>query len=73
MVYGAQDKRKIDTVKKFVNTAKEYLIEEFDLDSNAFEVINGGYREKPTVEVFLIPREWPPPVATPTFRGILNK
>ena len=68
IVYGGKDK-KID-IGKFSKSAKDYLIEELNIDPDSLDAINGGYREKATVELFLIPRDWPPPVATPTFSGV---
>ena len=69
IVYGVRDK-KIDAAEKSVKSAKDYLIKELNIDSKALEVLNGGYREEATVELFLIPHEWPPPVATPTFSSV---
>ena len=65
IVYGQRDK--VASVDQFVKSAKAYLVEELNLNPNSIETSNGGYREHATVELFLIPREWPPPIATPTF------
>jgi len=65
IVYGQRDK--VASVDQFVKSAKTYLVEELNLNPNSIETSNGGYREHATVELFLIPREWPPPIATPTF------
>jgi len=43
---------------------------DLNINPNTVEASNGGYREYATVELFLIPREWPPPIATPTFSNI---
>ena len=71
VVYAGCD-RKIAGVAAFANKAKNYLIDELKTDPKAVEAINGGYRDQPTIELFLIPNSWPPPVPTPTFAGILR-
>lgn len=68
IVYGQRSK--VDRVDRFVKSAKAYLVEELNINPNTVEASNGGYREYATVELFLIPREWPPPIATPTFSSI---
>ena len=68
IVYGQRNK--VDPVDRFVKSAKAYLVEELNINPNTVEASNGGYREYATVELFLIPREWPPPIATPTFSSI---
>ena len=65
IVYGQHDK--IEALDRFVKMAKDYLVEELNINPNAVEASNGGYRESPSIELFLIPRKWPPPIATPTF------
>lgn len=71
IVYAAQN-RKVPGVEGFANTARNYLINDLDTDPKTIQAINGGYREQPTVELFLIPSKWPAPVPTPTFGGILK-
>lgn len=68
IVYGTPHNKQNATAK-LVKIAKDYLIEELGVSSDSFAAINGGYREDPTVELFLIPRAWPPPVSTPTLGG----
>jgi hypothetical protein len=68
IVYGQHNK--IAPIDRFVTSAKAYLLEELNINPNTVEASNGGYRESATVELFLIPREWPPPIATPTFSSI---
>jgi hypothetical protein len=72
IIYRARDK-KSDSIENLMMAAKNYLIEELNVDSNMLEIINGGYREAPTVEVFLLPSTWPRPIATPTFAGALKE
>ena len=68
IVYGQHNK--VAPIDRFVMTAKAYLVEELNINPKTVEASNGGYREYATIELFLIPREWPPPVATPTFSSI---
>ena len=70
--YGTPDKKN-EPIAKLMTTVKNYLIGELNVNSNALEVINGGYRDTPIVALFLIPREWPRPVATPTLGGGINE
>ena len=65
IVYGTPDKR-TEPIPNLISAVKTYLIDELNVDSRALELFAGGCREMPTVAVFLIPREWPPPVSTPT-------
>ena len=68
IVYGQRNR--VVPIDRLVTSAKAYLVEELNINPNAVEASNGGYREHATVELFLIPREWPRPVATPTFSSI---
>lgn len=68
IVYGQHNKDA--PLDRFVTAAKAYLVEELNIDPNMVEASIGGYRESATVELFLIPHKWPPPVATPTFSSI---
>lgn len=65
IVYGKHNQS--DALDQFVKMAKDYLIGELNINPNAVEATNGGYRECRSIELFLIPRQWPPPIATPTF------
>jgi hypothetical protein len=71
IVYARHDKA-MPGVKDFASAARDYLIKEFETDPKTIQAINGGYREQPTVELFLIPKEWPAPVPTPAFGGFLK-
>ena len=71
IVYAPRDK-KMPGVREFASTARKYWIKEFEMDPNSIQATYGGYREQATVELFLIPSAWPPPLPTPTF-GAPNK
>lgn len=47
---------------------KDYLVNRRGMDARRLSVINGGYREEWTAELWLNPRDAAPPVATPTVR-----
>ena len=68
IVYGQRNK--VTPIDQFVTSTKSYLLEELTINPNSVEVTNGGYRSDATVELFVIPREWPPPIATPAFGNI---
>jgi hypothetical protein len=65
MVYGTPGQKK-DTVPDLVSRVRSYLVNELGVKSNALDVVEGGYREEPTVELFLIPRDWPRVIPTPS-------
>ncbi len=71
IVYARHDKV-IPSVGEFASAARNYLIKEFETDPKTIEAITGGYREQATVELFLIPSPWPPPVPTPTFGALVK-
>lgn len=71
IVYAGRG-RNITGGAAFANKAKKYLVDELKTNPKTIEVINGGYRNEATVELFLIPNSWPPPVPTPTIAGILR-
>ena len=47
---------------------KPYLTNNRGVDASKVEVIDGGYREKPAVEVWLVPAGAKPPEPTPTLK-----
>lgn len=71
MVYSGVNKN-IATTAQIQSAVRNYLQNELDLDPKTFRAMNGGYRKHPTVELFLLPSEWPVPVANPTYAGIPN-
>ena len=44
----------------------DYLLNEPKLDARRIRIIDGGYREKPFIELYLVPPGAPQPMATPT-------
>ena len=45
---------------------KPYLMNTRDIDGSRIEILDGGYRETPIVELWIVPHGAKPPVATPT-------
>lgn len=70
VVVYAGIKQKDPRVGEFANSVTTYLIQELQIRPAAIKVINGGYREAPTVELFLLPKDWPAPVPSPSFPGV---
>ncbi|MGB8506851.1 MAG: hypothetical protein WCD76_00465, partial [Pyrinomonadaceae bacterium] len=48
--------------------ARNYLVQTRGLSANRVAVINGGYRENSTYEIWLVPQGAEPPTATPTIQ-----
>lgn len=71
VVYATPSQKK-DLTAKVVSGVRKYLLDEPGVELKSVEIIEGGYREEPTVELFLIPREWPRVVPTPTLGGYSN-
>jgi hypothetical protein len=71
IVYARRNKR-MNKVASFASRARRFLIKELYVDPSAVESVNAGYRESFTVELFLVPRDWPRPVPTPSLAGILR-
>jgi hypothetical protein len=70
IVVYAGIKQKTPRVGEYANSAKTYLIKELQITPKTIEVINGGYRDKPMVELFLLPMNWPVPIPNPAFPGV---
>lgn len=61
-------KSRPDDGRKALNKAKDYLTKSRGLAADRLVVIEGGYREQPTMELWLVPSGAPRPQATPTLR-----
>jgi hypothetical protein len=55
-------------VQGWMDCVKNYLVESRGVDSNRILIVNSGYREKMTVEMWLVPRGETMPQATPTVK-----
>ena len=65
ITYAGQQAR-ADEAEARADRAKSYLVNERGIKSEHVVTIDGGYREKPMVELYLLPRDVSPPTATPT-------
>jgi hypothetical protein len=56
-------------IDMLMSRAREYLTSQRGIDSSRFVVMNGGYREEDSVELWLVPSGAKPPQATPTVKA----
>jgi hypothetical protein len=68
IVYGGR-MSPIGQVDMLMKRTREYLINERQIDGSRFEVVNGGFREGDSVELFIVPGGAAPPRATPTVQA----
>lgn len=67
IAYGGRASRP-EAAHKAADKAKTYLVEKRGLDSSRIVTVNGGYREQPAVELWIVPSRAPLPKATPTVK-----
>jgi hypothetical protein len=67
IVYGGQ-KARAGEAKEHATFAKNYLINKYGVKPERVVAIDGGFREKFTVELYVIPRDMPEPLTSPTIR-----
>jgi hypothetical protein len=53
-------------VERLMTRAREYLTSERAIDASRFTVVNGGFREEDSVELWIVPSGAAAPKATPT-------
>jgi hypothetical protein len=56
-------------VEVLMTRARDYLISQRGLDASRFVVVNGGFREEDSVELWIVPSGAKPPQATPTVKA----
>ena len=56
-------------VEKLMTRAREYLVTQRGIDASRFTVVNGGFREEDSVELWIVPSGAAPPRATPTVQA----
>lgn len=66
LVYGGRRDTKLDEIQIRGARMKRYLIENRGVMSDRVQVLNGGYRENFTVELWLVPHGESAPSASPT-------
>ena len=65
IAYGGR-KSLAGTAMKMADRVKDYLVKKRNLDAQRVMTLDGGFREEPTVELWLVPSGATPPSATPT-------
>lgn len=64
IVYGGR-MSPIGQVDMLMKRTREYLTNERQIEGSRFEIVNGGFREGDSVELFIVPSGVTPPRATP--------
>lgn len=67
IAYGGRTSRAGDA-QKAANKAKDYLVNKRGLDPGRIVTVDGGYREQPAIELWLVPSRAPLPKPTPTVK-----
>ena len=57
---------RVSEARKNVVEIKTYLTKKRSVQPNRVVIVDGGYREHATIELYLVPRDLPPPIAAPT-------
>jgi len=57
-------------VQKLMTRARDYLITQRGIDASRLVVVNGGFREEDSVELWIVPSGAPAPRATPTVQAV---
>jgi hypothetical protein len=68
LIYGGRKDTKRDEVHIRGARMQRYLVETRGITTTRVEVIDGGYRERFTVELWLVPKGAESPVASPTVK-----
>ena len=68
IAYGGR-RSPIGQVEKLMSRAREYLVNERGIDGSRIVVVNGGFREGDSVELWLVPAGATAPRATPTVQA----
>ena len=59
----------LNQVEVLMSRARDYLITQRGIDASRFDVINGGFREDDSVELWIVPSGAAAPKATPTVQA----
>ena len=59
----------VGQVEKLMNRAREYMVTQRGIDASRLSVVNGGYREEDSVELWIVPSGASAPQATPTVQA----
>lgn len=67
-VYGGR-LSPIGQAEKLRNRTKDYLINDRRIDASRFVMVNGGFRESDSVEIWIVPSGVTPPLPAPTVQA----
>lgn len=56
-------------VEKLMSRARDYLVADRGIDASRFTIVNGGFREEDSVELWIVPSGAAAPRATPTVKA----
>ena len=59
----------VGQVEKLMTRAREYIVTQRGIDASRLTVVNGGYREEDSVELWVVPSGAAPPKPTPTVQA----
>jgi hypothetical protein len=59
----------IGQVEKLISRARDYLVTQRGIDASRLVVVNGGFREEDSVELWVVPSGAAPPQPTPTVQA----
>lgn len=59
----------VGQVEKLMTRAKDYIIRQRGIDASRLTIVNGGYREEDSVELWVVPSGAAAPQATPTVQA----
>jgi PEGA domain len=59
----------VGQVEKLMNRAREYMITQRGIDASRLSIVNGGFREEDSVELWIVPSGAAAPQATPTVQA----
>jgi hypothetical protein len=59
----------IGQVERLMTRARDYLIQQRGIDASRLVIVNGGFREYDSVELWIVPSGAAPPRATPTIQA----
>jgi len=59
----------IGQVERLMSRAREYLTQQRGIDNSRLVIVNGGFREEDSVELWIVPSGAAPPRATPTVQA----
>lgn len=68
IAYGGRTSR-IGQADKLLARSRDYLVSQREIDASRINLVNGGFREEDSVEVWIVPRGAKPPTPAPTVQA----